>query len=727
MPGEMDVYQLCPCGSGKKLKFCCQAIVSDMLKVAELQQSHQHQAALTLLATVEKKTQPRDVWSRAWVKTTQAFLLFGMGTADEAGQLVGEVLEELPEHPLALAVNGIVSAAADGYPACMRAAYRAFEFAAKLQPYLVSHLAMILAQLMASKGHYFGAGQNLALAVRFDPENEEAGKHYVEFIRDTQMSYPIRDGYALTRIGDDDPLKPQFDQARQLAERGRFSDAAKAFGMLARQAPKRSGLWWNIAVCHAAAAEDPLAVEALKAAAANEPDFETGVDCLALARLLRSPADGAKVKQLSAKYVVDSVSKLLTALDQHPQYVRVETPDQPEDDAGLPRTAAIYRILDRDPSLVPVADLSAENVAHILGDLAIFDRVQTDPARAFVSGLGPERLAQMTAAFAAVAGELARADGEPREHGFVRTEHAPLVQDWYFPDDIPRPQLNALLKSLHRHIIDEAWPDTAQEALGGKTPLEAAQSSELNQAPELKMALAAALVDFDVFCEKNAIALDQAAVRSRLGLPAVVATQPFEGAIGPSMSLLGLRHRALSELSDQELAMAANHVMRLGHSTLSCAVVSEALDRSGLQDKLDVPKLCMFLSRIYAQRQDFDAALHWITRGKEACKACKQPLTEQALWELHELMIRSQRPDDSQLMQIANTLWNYFIPKLPEVREMIVSVLNELSIPGPWNGSPQLVGATEPLAGAGVGGSGLWTPEAETAGQPSKLWLPGQE
>src|SRR4029077_10279335 len=115
------------------------------------------------------------------------------------------------------------------------------------------------------------------------------------------------------------------------------------------------------------------------------------------------------------------------------------------------------------------------------------------------------------------------------------------------------------------------------------------------------------------------LALDQAAVRSRLGLPAVVATPAADGAIGPSMSLLGLRHRAVSELSDQELTMAANHVMQLGHSSLCCAVLAQALDRPGLQDKLDVPKLCMFLSRIFSQRQDFETALHWITRGQEAC------------------------------------------------------------------------------------------------------------
>ena len=719
MPDEMDVYQLCPCGSGKKLKFCCHAIVSDMLKVSDLQQSHQHQAALTLLKTVEKKTQPRDVWSRAWIKTSEAFLLFGLGMVEEPRQLVDEVLAELPEHPLATAVRGVLSASADGYPACMRAAYRAFEFAAESQPFLVSHLAVILAQLMASKGHYFAAGQNLALAVRFYPENEDAAKLYSHTIRDTQMSYPLRDGYALTQMQDDDPLKPQFDQACLLAQRGRFSDAAKAFGMVVRQSPQRSGLWWNIAICHAAAAEDPLAVEALKAAAANDPDFETAVDCLVLARHLREPAAAGKVKQLGVKFAVDSVSKLLTALDQHPQYVRTDAPEEPAEE-GLPRTAAVYRILDRDPNLAPGVEVTADSVSRIIGDLAIFDRMENEPARAFISSLGDERLAVVTAGFAAVAGDLARPDGEPLENGFARAEHVPLVRNWYFPDNLPRRQLADLLKLQIRRIVEEVWPNTAQEALGGKTPVEASQS------PELKMALAAAVVDFEVFCERTAITFDQAAVRNRLGLPAVVATQAAEGAIGPSLSLLGLRHRNLTELSDQELAMAANHVLRLGHSTLCCAVISEALNRPGLQDKLDEPKLCMVVSRILAQRQDFDAALHWILRGKEACKASKQPLSEQALWELQELMVRAQRPDDSHVQQIANSLWNYFVPKLPEVREMILEVLNELAIPGPWNGSPQLVGAGEALAGTGAGAASLWTPATATAGQPSKLWLPGQ-
>ena len=53
--------------------------------------------------------------------------------------------------------------------------------------------------------------------------------------------------------------------------------------------------------------------------------------------------------------------------------------------------------------------------------------------------------------------------------------------------------------------------------------------------------------------------------------------------------------------------------------------------------------------------------------------------------------------------------------------------IERLSIPGPWNAAAESITAGAPLAGAGVSGAGLWTPEAEQPGQPSKLWLPGQQ
>jgi hypothetical protein len=721
MPGEIDVYQPCPCGSGKKLKFCCQAIVADMLKVSELQQSHQYQAALTLLENVEKKIQSREVWSRAWVKTTQAFLLFSLGGVDEPRRLVGDVLEELPEHPLAAAVNAVLVLSAEGYPAGMRAAYRAFQVSAQLQPYMTSHLATIISHLLVSKRHILGARQNLQLAVQLDPENEEAGQAFLMFLRDQHLPWILRDHYLLWPFQGNESLKPKFDEAVSLAARGCFSDAAKAFGSVARQEPKQVGSWWNIALCHAWAGEDPLAAQAFNAAAANQCDFEAQVDCRALSRMLRAPESSSRVPRLAATFRVESVGKLLTALDQRPEFYRLEHPDRDPDDES-PAPAGTYALLDRDPDQVPADRLSAENVAQVQGELMIFDQLEDGgPAKAVLSTYGRALLDRLVSSFTEAAGPLAVPEGaEPRELGSISKEDLPLIQKWFLPQKLPLAKQNELRRAESRHIIEDIWPTVPQEALGGKSPRDAAQ------VPELRTALVTAVVVFEAFCERTGLVFDEAAARDRLGLPALTMTALSDDEPADFPTLLRLRHAKLSELPDERLMQAADHVMRLQHSVLCCTIIGELLARPSVQEKIDVPRLCMLLSRVCARRLDIDAALGWVARGKEACKARKQPLDTLALWEIQELMLRSQRADDPQTLVVANTLWNYYLPKLPEIREVLVGILDELSLRGPWDSAEALAG-TAPLAAAGVAPSGLWTPETQSAGQPSKLWLPGQE
>jgi hypothetical protein len=726
MAGDIDVYQPCPCGSGRKLKFCCHAIVSEMVKVSELQGSHQHQAALTLLDAIEKKVQPRDQWSRAWINTSRAFLKFGLGDAATARQLVGEVLEEIPEHPLAAAVNAIIAVAAGGYPAAMRAVYRAFQFSAESQPFLLSHIALAVARQMAAKGNMLGSGQHFGLALRFDPENEEALEETREFLRNPAIAYPLRDSYALKMIASDDPLHPQFMQAVELANHARYSDAAKAFGTVARQDPKRVTFWWNIALCHAWAGEDPLAVEAFKAAAAHETDFESAVDCALLSRMLKVPAATAKVPRLAVEYSVESVSQLLSILDQQTGIARVEISPEEAEQMGQNGPAAAYRFLDRDPKAVAAVELTPDSAAHILGELIIFDRGEgLSDSKTILMANGTESFERVRQMLQAAAGEILKPAGEPKEQGYILSEHFPMLQDLYLPSDLPRGRLNELRNHFARRAIDDVWPNVPQAALGGKTPLEAAQ------VPELKTALAAAVIDLDAFCEKCNFACDQDAVRQRLGLPAVIlgdTESTLQPGQAPSPSLLELRHCSPQKLSDRLLAMAAEHAMMIGHGPLCSAFLREVLDRRSLQDKFDVPRTCMMLSRICARRQEVETALSWIDRGKEAAIAKKLPLDEIALLEIQELMIRSNKAEDPRVPEIASRLWNYYAPKLPELRDMLVGLLGELSIPGPWDNSPgQPIGANEVLAEAAVGSSSLWTPEAEPAGQSSKLWLPGQE
>jgi tetratricopeptide (TPR) repeat protein len=722
MAGELDVYQSCPCGSGKKLKFCCHEIFGDMMKIAEMQQHHQYQMALAALESLEKKPS-KEAWSRAWVKTSKALVQSALHKPEEARRLVLDVLEELPGHPLATVINGLLALSAEGYPAAKRAIYEAFEIRARTgqNAYLTSHLAYTLAVMLGAKGHVLAAREHFALAVSFDPENEEAGEAYLELVGDTSIPYPVRSHFALAPFVGEENLRETYVRAAELASFGCFSDAAKTFGQIARQIPNQSWVWWNIALCHAWAAEDPLAVEAFKAAAANESDPEAAAICLLLSRLLHPPSDANRAERLTQEYRVQSVGKLLTLLDQQPRLVR--GPLSPEDLDDEAHPAAWYHLLDRDPSAVRPDDLTAETVPHILGQVIVFDSdtKAEHPAKAIVATLGRDALSQLTQQFAEVAGTEVELLGEPTVVGYSRAETLPLMLPWRIPDELSPARTELLQKARWDKILNDIWPQTPQESLGGRSPTDAANL------PEMQNALRASVLALDVFCEQSGGTLDQAAIRSRLRLPPAA---PLE--LGPDdnpnlLSILHLSRLAFDRLTDEQLVSISNRITRLGHSRLSYQVIQVLLGRPALVAKVDVTRLYLMQANLCRRQFRSDEALEWLQKGKQEAKARKQPLESLVLLEMEELILRSVSPDDPKLSEIAATLWNYYRPKLPKAAEMIVNLLNQLEIPGPWNaGGPEMI-ESGALAAAGTAAGGIWTPEAEASGPTSKLWLPGQE
>ena len=66
-----DPYSPCPCGSGKKLKFCCSAIVTDIERIQKLRSSNQPKLALQSLSEL-RKSHPDN----AWIITTEDWRTF---------------------------------------------------------------------------------------------------------------------------------------------------------------------------------------------------------------------------------------------------------------------------------------------------------------------------------------------------------------------------------------------------------------------------------------------------------------------------------------------------------------------------------------------------------------------------------------------------------------------------------------------------------------------------
>ena len=90
-------YDPCPCGSGKKLKFCCQPIADEMDRALRLMEGNQPRVALQNLEALARKHP-----ANTWVGTTRALILIEMGEATTARDILRALLEQHPDHEFSI-------------------------------------------------------------------------------------------------------------------------------------------------------------------------------------------------------------------------------------------------------------------------------------------------------------------------------------------------------------------------------------------------------------------------------------------------------------------------------------------------------------------------------------------------------------------------------------------------------------------------------------------------
>ena len=99
---SLDPYSLCPCGSGKKFKFCCVDLAEPMEKVHRHREHHQPRMALQVLDRIEKKhaTNP-------WALIERASIHLDEGDANAAKAALEQLRENEPNHELAIVLHAI--------------------------------------------------------------------------------------------------------------------------------------------------------------------------------------------------------------------------------------------------------------------------------------------------------------------------------------------------------------------------------------------------------------------------------------------------------------------------------------------------------------------------------------------------------------------------------------------------------------------------------------------
>lgn len=711
---SIDIYAACPCGSGKKFKFCCYALNDDMDRIIRLIEGNQPRVAIQQLETLSKK-HPKN----AWVGTTWAMLLLETNEGTTARDVLKLVLEEHPDNETAIVLYAAAMIRAEGFDAAKRAIHRAFQRSAKKLPALVSDLASSVAAAHASRNHMMAAREHLALALRLAPE-ERRQQLFIQLLEldgADDVAYPLRGSHQLPAVTGTDEQQKEVRKAQKYAAVGCWSTAADIFTTLADANPDRAELWHSAGLCRAWDGDEKSAAEALHRAARHYPDLPIAVECETIAQILDQENSSDVVEQHTYIAKVSSVSRLLTNLDEQPRFQRIQGPNAGREGAPV----ADYLILDTAKSDLNLSPERIDQVAHVVGQVAVFDvdKQSTEP-HLMISGFRGAAFDDAKTLLTSAAGDLISwlTDApQPQVTGSVSAETYYMETQWYLPPQTAIVRRRELFGQFWEQALNDKWPNHPLRALEGKTPLQAAGD------PSLKVALLGAVYSLDAWIQQHDKIMGLKKVCDRLGIePLHPLDVTPEAAVG-SLSIMQLNRLPVEKLTDQQLITVVNRSMLIQREESLYHVLKEAVSRPSCAAQFDLDRILRTLSEICASEGRRDEAFMWLDHGRKLpVPEGKSAFQYVWTWDMAELGTRLEDPSDLQLKTLLNRFTTYYGPKVPQIRPYIEQTLREFGVPSPWE-------SIEILTADQISSSQtLWTKETEepVPAGGSKLWLPGQ-
>lgn len=715
----LDAYDPCPCGSGKKLKFCCSALVDEMEQVSKLQQAGQIEACSRKLADLHQK-HPDNLW----VVTSRASMLLGNHEAPQAKEELRHLLQNNPDHIQGLMLYAIAAFNTDGFEKSRSAIYRCFQKCLSHVPGMVGYLVVGIAMEMAARQKFMAARQHLVFAMRLVEEDRQRDVfiRLHELDSNIEIPYPLRSVHHLAEIeleGDD---QTAAEKARKLADIGCWGAAARKYQSLVQHHSEHAGLFQNLGLCLAWDGDQVAAGQALHQAAQLGDDAMSAVESETIAQLLDLQETDDRVGVTSTKLELTSVSQALSKIGDNPRFIKVPLNDEDRKSEGAP--SELFQILDRSSEgLQLTADSHLNEVPRIVGHVSFYDKLEAHnlPARGFVTGFPSTELNDSIGVLRELLGDVLIKEELDTDSDFeesVAAEEFALFWRWHNPAETPVVIRRRLEQRQWEYLVDEVWPNLVQHGLGRKSPKEAAADGDR------PIALMAAAYVFDAYCSRNEYILDFAGLCETLGLEppakiAVTAETPIA-----HFTALQLKRIDVKTLADDQLVYVTNRAMLLHHGAFLYAVLEELLTRPECGKRVDLSQVYLALIDLSVQKYDRHTAFEWIGKALEWAKSQDNHFELGLQWKMRELTLRVEDPHDPELTPLFKELWDKYGKKLPELRQHLTMLAMAYKLPVLKDSS---IITPDQMQAESSGGILLGDAPQEPEGEGKKLWLPGQE
>ncbi|MBI1914937.1 MAG: tetratricopeptide repeat protein [Planctomycetes bacterium] len=280
-----DPYSPCPCGSGKKFKWCCQNIFVDIERAFQQDQEGQHETALRIMdEAIRKYPDNPEVWGR------KAQLLFQQGRTDEGEEVLQKAFDLNPNYPWGLWMRAQLRAAEGEVLGALILARKAAE---AYDPNAHDHLAPVyalIAEAEMNRHRPVAAHAALRILARLAPGDQKLRETMeTAFGPKSQLPASARRFYELRRRpeGMAPERKQAWDRALSQVESPRLGSLAAAFDKLTRQSPDDATAWYNLGVVQAWLGENRKALDALDHYLEQEEDDARATEAAVLGEVLR--------------------------------------------------------------------------------------------------------------------------------------------------------------------------------------------------------------------------------------------------------------------------------------------------------------------------------------------------------------------------------------------------------------------------------------------------------
>lgn len=711
----MDPYSLCPCGSGKKLKFCCTDLIHEIEKIHRMIEGDQPRAALNHVQQTLLKSP-----GRASLLDLQAMLQMSLGEVEEARATVDEFLKADPTSPSAHAQQALLLAEQSQPVEAVAALQSALSYVETNLPQRVleaigalGHVLIQSADIVAARAHLW-----LYEAIAGDADHR-ALELLVRMNQMGGLPLLLRDRLQLKSLPDGHVVAAEMAAIQKLAAVGKWRAAAAQCDELLPDHLDEPIFFYNRALLSGYLADRKNFVAGMRLYARQDIPLDDAVEAEAIAQLVDDQSGQASTETVRTFYDIANEDALIEKFAGSGQLVSYPmSPEETERFEG-PKPRGQYILLDRDPP-TDVDNLKRDEVPRILGFLMYFGR-QTDRAeRLELLADRDEQLETTKSTLNDVLGDALGSQSGEEDAGRSPGGDKSLSWRWHFPPQTPAKVRRELLAEERREALLERWPEEPRDVLGGKTPREASEIEEL------RLPLLATLLLLEQGGENAGYEETFKELRSSLGLPASEAIVATDEQMN-DVPMVRATRIDVSQLSDSALALLYKRAILVNANVVIAKLVREGLKRPSFANEVPYETLYEQLFSLEPESEDavkvLDEARSWAAANNQSS----------GKWDLLELQLYISDNNSEGANRLLTHLRDEHMDE-PEIAQQVYQLLYMIgAIPAGAPGEPPS-GAAIPAGMAGgvpssaaapaSGESAIWTPNSESGGEKSKLWTP---